>query len=145
MIRRTRPDGNKFQQDVSKALEKLAVPNYPIRLHTTAVRQLSDFIIFSKTVSILEVKETTANSFSTRTMQQKEKVNEFQRFLTEAPEILGNLPYRIYILVRFIKEGVYIVYDATEQLAIIRPSGKEGSAFSTLNEALEYIVRRTEW
>jgi hypothetical protein len=145
MIRRTRPDGNKFQQDVSRALEKLEIPNYPIRLHTTTVRQLSDFIIFSKTVSILEVKETTANSFSTRTMQQKEKVEEFQEFLTRTSKILGNLPYRIYILVRFIKERVYMVYDATEQLAILHATGKEGPTFSTLNEALEYIVRRTQW
>jgi len=142
---RTRVDGTKFQEEVRKGLERLQVPNLPVRLHTNAIRSISDFIIFSRTVAILEVKETSSKSYSTRTMQQREKVEEFQKFYALAQSVFGHLPYRIYVLVHFISEEVYVVYDLTEGFEILRPWKEPGTSFKTLREALLYIVEKVEW
>ena len=143
---RTRVDGNKFQDEVERGLaNKLQPLNLLVRLHTTKVRSVSDFIIFSKSVSILEVKETGKNSFSTRTMQQRELVEEFQDFYRRAVPILGNLPYRIYILVHFISKNEYVVMDITENLGIVRSGKNSDTTFDTLEAALTYILGRLEW
>lgn len=142
---RTRVDGTKFQEEVKRGLDKLLVPNFQVRLHTNWVRSIADFILFSKTVSILEVKETSAKSYSTKTMQQKEAAESFQEFYKVATQKLGKLPYRLYIMIHFIAEGSYVVYDLTEELIIIHAKNPEGQAFTNLKDALGYILGRSEW
>lgn len=143
-MNRTRPDGNKFQEEVKKGLEKLSVPTYQVRLHTTSVSAISDFIIFSKRIAILEVKETSQNSFSTRTMQQREMAEKFQNFHHQATQIYGELPYRLYVLVHFITPDLYTVCDLTEELAIIHPSDDSCFTSSSLREVLLYVLGEQE-
>lgn len=137
---RTRSSGNKFQDEVKKGVEKLSVPIFPVRLHTTGVRAIADFILFAKDVVILEAKETTAKSFSTKTMQQKEKVEEFQKFYLDAEKLYGNLPYRLFILVHFIAQRKYVTYNLADGLQVLHADDSYCNTFDTLQEALTSIV-----
>lgn len=139
-MKRTRTDGTKFQEEVKRGLAKFSVPLFEIRLHTNIVRSISDFIILTDKMIILEVKETSAKSFSTFTMQQHEKIEEFREFHRRAIEVYNSIPVRLYILVHFIKYDVYVVYDLLEKDTIVKIDSDGFMRSQHLQDALEYIL-----
>lgn len=152
---RTRVDGNKFQQELATAAEHAAVPAYVIRLHTPQARQanvrnISDFIIFSERTVILEVKETGDRRFSLHTFQQADKVKEFQPVFEKIKAAYGwnstnQYPYRLAILVHFIKYGVFTLYYLDENgFVVLHPTDPQSEAlkhFSSIEDACNEILR----
>lgn len=139
-MRRTRSDGTKFQEEVKKKINKLSTPIYQIRLHTTNVRAISDFILLGKRTIILEVKETSQKSFSTKTMQQAELVAQFREFYKTAQEEYKDCAYDIFVLVHFITQDKYVVYDLLNDPAVLHTNDTYCKTFDDLLTALKYIA-----
>lgn len=154
---RTRVDGNKFQQELATAAEHAAVPAYVIRLHTPQARQsnvrnIADFIIFSERAVILEVKETGDVRFSLHTFQQADKVKEFQPVFEKIKkeyhwETTEQYPYRVAILVHFIKYRVFTLYYLDEnEFVVLHPTDEQSAAlkhFYSIEDACNEILRKS--
>ncbi len=151
MAQRSRISGNKFQSELYSVIEekKLAYPAYAIRLRTPQsqqanVRNIADFILYGRGSIILEVKETGEKSFSLRTFQQKEEIEKFQKFFEKAKEFYGFInsrPYRVAVLVHFMKQGKYTLYYVEDsEFIVMHPDDKTCLTWTSLKEALEYIV-----
>ena len=154
-MQRTRVDGNKFQQELVTAAEHAAVPAYVVRLHTPQARQsnvrnIADFIVFSERTVILEVKETGDVRFSLNTFQQADKVKEFQPVFEKLKKAYNwespkQYPYRLAILVHFIKCRVFTLYYLDENgFVVLHPTDPQSEAlkhFSSIEDACNEILR----
>ena len=146
-MRRTRVDGLKFQSDFVAAIEKSDIPAYVMRLYLPGaaqanVRNLADYVIFSKSAIIVEVKETKKSSFSLNTFQQKEEVDKFKSVFLTLARNNGELPsYRLAILIHFITENVYSLYYLdTGDYLILHPNDENSISFSALPEAIKFLL-----
>lgn len=148
-MERQRVDGNKMQNELAGAIEKSSQPAFAIRLHTPQaqqanVRNIADFIIYGRRSLILEVKETAATSFSLRTFQQREKIEEFQKFFEKAKVVYNftyDRPYRVAVLVHFMRPSKYVLYYLEDQeFIVMHPEDKTCLTWETLKEAIDYIV-----
>ena len=116
-MERQRVDGNKMQNELAGAIEKSSQPAFAIRLHTPQaqqanVRNIADFIIYGRRSLILEVKETAATR-----------------------------PYRVAVLVHFMRPSKYVLYYLEDQeFIVMHPEDKTCLTWETLKEAIDYIV-----
>lgn len=145
---RQRTDGLKFEEEFRKAIIKAPFPVAVIRLHTPQscyanVQNLADYIIFARRTIILELKETSAKSFSLNTFQQKEQVEIFKEVFgraRDAYQFSNNYPYRLAILIHFIKEQKFALYFMDENpLKVLHPNPDECILKDTLEEVLEVL------
>jgi hypothetical protein len=134
---RTRTNGLKFEDEVSKELEKQQV--YYNRLHTpfrmyAGVTNPADFsVCTSNTHLLLETKETDKDSFSLYTMRQRDKANALVNFKHKCPQA----PMEYVVLVHFISHRKYVIYCVKETIVprqMIR--AKDVTAVDTLKEAI---------
>lgn len=137
---RTRTDGLKFENEVSKELEKQHV--YYNRLHTpfrmyAGVTNPADFsVCTSNTHLLLETKETDKDSFSLYTMRQRDKANALISFKRECPQA----PSEYVVLVHFISHKKYVVCclkDIIVPRQMLR--AKDATAVDTLREAIQLL------
>lgn len=146
-MERCRSNGNKFQEEITRYCKKQDVCAYVIRLRTPEARyanvtNIADFILFAKNVIILEAKETSADSFSLGTMQQREEVEKFVTFYDRAKVAYGGvLPYKAVVLVHFIKLGKYSAYfiDSNE-FKVIRPADVSCLTTDSLAEVMQKLI-----
>ena len=146
-MRRTRPNGAKNQLELERFCEKEGSGIYLIRLYTPQsqhanVTNVADYILFANKVIILEVKETGADSFSTRTMQQKEELEEYKKFYSSAVALYTHLPYRAVVLVHFIRKGKYTAYFIDEgEFVVMHPDDDNCLTADSLPEIMEKILQ----
>jgi len=110
---RQRVDGQKFEEEFSNTLSKRKTV---IRLHTpntgyAGIVQPSDFIVIGDTISFVELKETSKDSFSISDMEQLDSMRQFveEKFMRKG-QLQTNMQY--LVIVHFIKRGVIKVMPA---------------------------------
>lgn len=149
---RQRVDGTKFETELERAVGRAPFPAYYIRLRTPQsmlanVRNIADFLILGRNITILEVKETKEKSFSLNTFQQKEEIEKFKPFFEKAKEEykfseLPFYPYRVAVLVHFIKQGKFTLYYVDENpFIVMHADDKECITLDKLEEMISFIVR----
>ena len=144
---RSRPNGQKFEAEIERYCNKKSTCIFSIRLRTPQARlanvtNIADYLLLAKRVILLEAKETGADSFSLNTFQQKEEVEKFKSFYSKARQFYGkSLPYRVVVLVHFIRVGKYTAYFVDEgEFKVIRPDDPDCITASTLPEILGQLL-----
>lgn len=152
---RTRVNGAKFEEEFVRAVRKAneeREPIYAMRLRTPQARyanvsNISDFIVFAREVTMVELKETKENSFSLRTMTQREEMENFRPFYAKASETYFSgfgCPYRVAVLVHFISARRYVLYYTDENdFIVLHADDPNLVSFSTLPEAVDALCRST--
>lgn len=150
-MRRTRVDGNKFEGEFVDAVKSAStsIPAHYIRLRTpqscrAGVKNIADFIVFGHILTIVELKETGEKSFSLNTMDQKEEMEKFQKFFLPAREYYkwDKYPYRVAVIVHFIKEQKFMLYYTDENPFKVLHSKDIDNCIitATLKEMVNYIL-----
>ena len=152
---RTRVNGAKFEEEFARAIKKAneeQTPIYAMRLRTPQARyanvsNISDFIVFAREVTMIELKETKENSFSLRTMTQREEMENFRPFYAKASKTYFcnfGCPYRVAVLVHFISAHRYVLYYTDENdFIVLHADDPNLVSFATLPEVIEALCRNT--
>lgn len=146
-MRRTRVDGAKNEQDFETAVSRAAAPAYLMRLYLPQVglanvQNLADYVLFSKSAVVVELKETKADSFSLNTFQQKEEAEKFKKVFAAISQANGVIPsYRLVIVVHFIARRVYSLYFLdVNDFKVLHIGDKDVISFDTISEVVDYLL-----
>lgn len=150
MYTRTRVDGHKFEEEFEKLMAKQAFPHFLIRLRTPSqqyagVTNIADYILFSRSTHILELKETSKDVFYLSQINQKDELEKFKEYYQQAKNRYNwkpnDKPIRAVVLIHFIKQQKYAAYPIDEEdFKPVRPTTKECVVADTLHELLYEVL-----
>ena len=150
MYTRTRVDGHKFEEEFEKLVAKQAFPHFLIRLRTPSqqyagVTNIADYILFSHSTHILELKETSKDAFYLSQINQKDELEKFKEYYKKAKSYYNQtsdkFPIRALVIIHFIRESKYVAYPIDEyDFKPVRSTTPECLVSDTLQELLNEVL-----
>lgn len=150
MYTRTRVDGHKFEEEFEKLMTKQAFPHFLIRLRTPSqqyagVTNIADYILFSHSTHILELKETSKDVFYLSQINQKDELEKFKEYYKKAKSWYNwkpnDKPIRAVVLIHFIRQRKYAAYPIDEEdFKPVRITTPECLVANTLHELLNEVL-----
>lgn len=150
MYTRTRVDGHKFEDEFEKLVAKQTFPHFLIRLRTPSQKyaglaNIADYILFSHSTHILELKETSKDAFYLSQINQKDELEKFKEYYKRAKEWYNwtqdEFPVRAVVIIHFIKESKYVAYPIDEyDFKPIHITTPECLVADTLQELLNKVL-----
>ena len=150
MYTRTRVDGHKFEEEFEKLMAKQAFPHFLIRLRTPSqqyagVTNIADYILFSHSTHVLELKETSKDVFYLSQINQKDELERFKEYYKKAKSWYNwtsdEFPVRAVVIIHFIKESKYAAYPIDEyDFKPVRTTTPECLITDTLQELLIKVL-----